>query len=62
MMSYKVSKKKTIYHIMENKISIFETQNKKKAYDLCRGLNLGNGFQKNTPTFFTNKYSNMNGD
>ena len=53
-MSYKVEEIDGEYAIIENdKITINSYKNRKKANEVCRGLNLGKGFGGTTPLFFT---------
>jgi hypothetical protein len=53
-MSYKVEKIDDEYAIIENeKLTINTYKSRKKANEVCRGLNLGKGFGGTTPLFFT---------
>jgi hypothetical protein len=52
-MSYTVVKQKREYVIMENnELRVTSYLYRKLAIKICRGLNLGNGFDNNTPSFF----------
>tara|TARA_B110000503_G_scaffold141206_1_gene234008 strand:+ start:1463 stop:1663 length:201 start_codon:yes stop_codon:yes gene_type:complete len=60
---YKVKKIKNGYTIVENDTIIVNTYtNRKKANDVCRGLNLNKGFGGNTPHFFTVKVNITNSE
>ena len=53
-MSYKVEEIDGEYAIIENdKLTINSYKNRRKANEVCRGLNLGKGFGGTTPLFFT---------
>lgn len=53
-MSYKVEQIDGEYAIIENeKLKINTYKSRKKANEVCRGLNLGKGFGGTTPLFFT---------
>jgi len=53
-MSYKVEEIDGEYAIIENdKLTINSYKNRRKANEVCRGLNLGKGFGGATPLFFT---------
>lgn len=54
-MSCKVVKKRNEYLIIENDEVVVNTyKNQLEANKVCRGLNLGKGFNGDTPKFFGN--------
>jgi hypothetical protein len=57
-MSYAVKETSGQFDVYEkgNDVIIELKTNEKKAYELCRKLNLGSGFNGWTPGFFTTKY------
>ena len=55
-MSYKVVKNGGRYIIIENDKVVINTYKKQsEANKVCRGLNLGKGFNGDTPFFFRNR-------
>jgi len=53
-MSYKVEQRDDEYVILENEKLVINTyKSRKRANEVCRGLNLGKGFGGTTPKFFT---------
>jgi len=53
-MSYKVERKEDEYALIENEQTVIMTfKSRRRANEVCRGLNLGKGFDGMTPNFFT---------
>ncbi len=53
-MSYKINHRDGEYALIENEQTVIMTfKSRRRANEVCRGLNLGKGFNGNTPKFFT---------
>jgi len=52
-MPYRIERKNKKYILMEDDVTINTYKSRKQANDVCRGLNLGKGFEGATPKFFT---------
>ena len=62
-MSYKVKRKKNEYALIENEQTVIMTfKSRRRANEVCRGLNLGKGFDGVTPKFFTREIPSLSID
>ena len=57
-MSYRVEKIRSDYHVIEkgSEFTLATFRRNRDARELCRGLNLGQGFDGRTPRFFCDEY------
>ena len=52
---------RVMYNIIEkdSELTVFTTRDENESRSMCRSLNLGSGFNGNTPSFFCTTYPNI---